>query len=324
MSLPLDLREVLIVIPCLNEEAHLPALLETLDREVPSATIVVADGGSRDASRAIVAEHALRNANVHLLDNPKRLQSAGVNRAVAAFGIGRRWLIRMDAHCHYPPDYIAGLIAAAHRSSANAVVVPMRSVGIGCFQRAAAAAQNSRLGTGGSPHRQVGAGGFVDHGHHALFELDRFRTLGGYDESFSHNEDAEFDHRQILGGARLWLEPSLALDYLPRSTPTALFRQYYRYGAGRARTVVLHRMPMKIRQWIPLAVAPAVAMLVVAPWFPAAAIPAACWAGAALPYGMLIGLRTNDRCALLSGAAAMISHFAWSLGFLQEVVRRKA
>ena len=324
MSPALDLHDVLVVIPCLNEKAHLPALLATLDREAPSATIVVADGGSSDASRAIVADHAARNPNIRLLDNPKRLQSAGVNLAVDTFGDGKRWLVRMDAHCRYPPDYVAGLIAAASRSSANAVVVPMRSIGIGCFQRAAAAAQNSRLGTGGSPHRHVGTGSFVDHGHHALFEIDRFRALGGYDESFSHNEDAEFDHRQALSGARLWLEPALALDYLPRSSPAALFRQYRHYGQGRARTIRLHRMPIKARQLLPLGVAPAVAILPVAPWFPAAAIPAACWAGIALSYGVVIGLRANDRCAMLSGVAAMVSHLAWSVGFLREAIRPRA
>lgn len=321
MSTAADLRDVLVVIPCLNEEAHLPGLLAALDREAPSATIVVADGGSTDASRAIVADHAARNASVHLLDNPKRLQSAGINLAVATFGESKRWLARIDAHCHYPADYVAGLIAAAHASSANAVVVPMRSIGVGCFQRAAAAAQNSRLGTGGSPHRHVGAGRFVDHGHHALFEMDRFRELGGYDESFSHNEDAELDHRQTLSGARIWLEPSLALDYLPRASPVALFRQYWHYGAGRARTLALHRMPIKLRQLIPLAVAPAVAILPLTPWIPAAAVPAACWAGLSLAYGAVIGLRSGDRCAMLSGVAAMISHLAWSLGFLRQRTR---
>lgn len=318
-----SLHDVLIVIPCLNEEAHLPALLATLVREAGSATIVVADGGSNDASRAIVTDCALRNVSLHLLDNPARLQSVGVNRAVAIFGEGKRWLVRVDAHCRYPTDYVPLLIAAAMRTGANAVVVPMRSVGVGCFQRAAATAQNSRLGTGGSPHRHVGEGRFVDHGHHALFEVERFRALGGYDETFSHNEDAEFDHRQLLSGARLWLEPSLALDYFPRSSPGALFKQYHRYGTGRARTIMLHRLPMKARQLIPLAVVPAVILLPVSPWWPIAAIPAVCWAGVSLGYGILLGLRANDRCAMLSGIAAMTSHLGWSLGFMRRRLSRE-
>ena len=313
--------DVLVVIPCLNEEAHLAALIEMLVSDTPGATIAVADGGSTDASRAIVAQAAARHTSVVLLDNPARLQSAGVNRAAALLGEGKRWLVRVDAHCRYPRDYVAGLIEAVRRTDADAVVVPMRSIGMGCFQRAAAAAQNSRLGTGGSPHRHVGAGRFVDHGHHALFAMERFRTLGGYDEGFPTNEDAELDHRQTLSGARIWLEPSVALDYFPRATPGALFRQYLRYGRGRAMTLVRHGMPIKPRQLIPLGVAPALALLAVAPWWPPAALPAAAWCGLCLAYGALLGVRARDGCAAGSGVAAMLMHAGWALGFLNHRVQ---
>jgi succinoglycan biosynthesis protein ExoA len=311
--------DVLVVIPCLNEEAHLPGLLDTLLGEAPGATIVVADGGSHDASRAIVSAVAARAPAVRLLDNPACIQSAGVNRAAMLFGEGKRWLVRIDAHCRYPADYVAGLLDAATRTGADALVVPMRSVGIGCFQRAAAAAQNSRLGTGGSPHRHVGTGRFIDHGHHALFQIERFLAIGGYDEGFSHNEDAELDHRQTLSGARIWLEPGLALDYFPRAAPGALFRQYLKYGRGRAMTIRRHRMPVKLRQLLPLAVVPALLLLLLAPWQPLLALPAMAWGALSLGYGLAIGLRTGDRCAMLSGVAAMLMHAGWALGFIRRI-----
>jgi succinoglycan biosynthesis protein ExoA len=311
--------DVLVVIPCLNEAAHLSGLLDALAREAPGATIAIADGGSRDASRAIVLAAAARDPAVRLLDNPARIQSVGVNRAAELLGEGKRWLVRIDAHCRYPANYVAGLLDAATRTGADAVVVPMRSVGIGCFQRAVAAAQNSRLGTGGSPHRHVGTGRFIDHGHHALFQIERFLAVGGYDEGFSHNEDAELDHRQTLSGARIWLEPSLALDYFPRATPGSLFRQYLNYGRGRAMTIRRHRMPIKTRQLLPLAVVPALLLLVLAPWQPLAALPAIAWAALSLSVGVSIGLRTGERCAMLSGVAAMLMHAGWALGFLRRI-----
>ncbi|SOB81110.1 succinoglycan biosynthesis protein ExoA [Sphingomonas guangdongensis] len=313
-----DFADVLVVIPCLNEEAHLPGLLEVLLRDTPGATIAVADGGSSDASRAIVSAAAERHPAVRLVDNPDRLQSAGVNRAAARLGENKRWLVRVDAHCHYPRNYVAGLITAAERTGANSVVVPMRSIGGGCFQRAAATAQNSRLGTGGSPHRHVGVGAFVDHGHHALFEMERFQALGGYDERFPTNEDAEFDHRQTMSGARIWLEPRLALDYLPRATPPALFRQYLRYGQGRALTIRRHRMRPKLRQLLPLAPPLALVLACAAPWLPIAALPAVAWTLASLGYGLVLGLAARDGCMGASGVAAMIMHVAWGVGFLSR------
>ncbi|MEJ2459123.1 MAG: glycosyltransferase, partial [Novosphingobium sp.] len=76
------MKDVLVVIPCLNEEAHLPGLLGQLLADTPDATFVVADGGSTDRSRAIVEDLASTHPNLHLLRNPDRIQSAGMNRAV--------------------------------------------------------------------------------------------------------------------------------------------------------------------------------------------------------------------------------------------------
>jgi succinoglycan biosynthesis protein ExoA len=319
------MNDVLIVIPCLNEEAHLPALLAQLVTDSGGATIVVADGGSTDRSRAIVAEVAARHDTVHLLPNPARLQSAGVNLAVRRHGAGHRWLVRVDAHCGYPRDYVAGLLAAAQANDATSVVVPMVTVADGCFQRAAAAAQNSVLGNGGSAHRRLTAGQFVDHGHHALFALDLYRAVGGYDESFSHNEDAELDQRLLAKGGRIWLEPALALTYWPRRSVGPLFRQYRGYGGGRAMNLARHAAPMKLRQAAPLIVAPAVLLgvvglvlaLGVSGWAAVLALPALGWAGLCLGYGVLLGWRARAGCVAAAGWAAMVMHFAWSAGFWQ-------
>lgn len=312
----MTLTDVLVVVPCLNEAAHLPALLDHLIADTPGATIVVADGGSTDDSRAIVERLAAIHANLHLLDNPARIQGAGVNLAVRRFGERHRWLVRVDAHCHYPRHYVAGLLTAAQRQDATSVVVPMRTIGVQCFQRAVAAAQNSALGTGGSAHRHVGRGSFVEHGHHAAMRIDLFVAAGGYCERQAVNEDAELDHRLHQAGGRIWLEPDGAIDYLPRRDPVALFRQYQRYGAGRATTIARHGLRPRLRQRVPLVVAPAIVLLLAAPllgwWF---ALPALAWALLCLGYGVLLGARARDRCVALAGVAAMTMHLAWSCGY---------
>jgi succinoglycan biosynthesis protein ExoA len=313
---------VLAVIPCLNEASHLPALLDQLLATGAADTIVVADGGSGDGSQAIVRDRARTDLRLRLLDNPARLQSAGINRAVRLHGAGHRWLVRMDAHCEYPEKYVAELIAAAEVNGATSVVVPMVSRGERGFQIAAAAAQNSRLGTGGSLHRHVGTGRFVDHGHHALMLIAAFVQAGGYDEGMATNEDAELDHRIGSNGGRIWLEPSLALTYYPRATPLALWKQYLRYGRGRAQTVRRHRMRLKLRQAIPLGVPIAAALAILSPsWWPLA-LPLAAWAIACLVAGLAIGIKARSAPAMLSGVAAMIMHLGWGCGFLREQLAR--
>ena len=313
---PIDQRNVLIVIPCLNEEPHLPALLAQLLTEAPEASIVVADGGSTDRSVEIVTAIGARHQGLQLLDNTARIQSAGINLAVRRFGRDKDWLLRIDAHCTYPPGYVAALLGSAAAYGADAVVVPMVTQGSGCFQRAAAAAQNSLIGTGGSPHRRIGQGRFVDHGHHALMRLDRFMVAGGYREALSHNEDAELDIRLTNAGARIWLEPRCAIVYHPRGTPGGLWRQYFNYGRGRARTMRLHGLKLKPRQTIPLAVPAAMAMLPFALLAWPFALPALAWAAACMVSGIAIGTAARDACAAGAGIAAMIMHASWSAGYI--------
>jgi succinoglycan biosynthesis protein ExoA len=330
-TIPSDLARVLVVVPCLNEEQALPFLLTQLLDDNASTLIIVADGGSTDRSLAIVADFAERHDRIHLVDNPKRLQSAGVNAAVKAFAKDHDWLVRVDAHCSYPNRYVQRLLDAARRHGADTVVVPMVTQGTTCFQIAAAAAQNSVLGTGGSAHRHVGKGRFVDHGHHALFRLESFRRVGGYDESFSHNEDAELDQRLLANACKIWLEPDAALIYAPRSAPVALFRQYFNYGRGRARTVRKHGLRLKLRQSAPLLIAPAIIMAVAGvaaafaqPLLLVIAVPALAWFGLCQAFGLVIAARTGSLCSIFSGTAAAIMHAGWSFGYWRNVSKPAA
>jgi succinoglycan biosynthesis protein ExoA len=313
---------VVVIIPCLNEEAHLPGLLAQFRADPNATRIVVADGGSNDRSAEIVRRAAEADPRVVLLHNAKRIQSAGVNLAVATYGDEAPLFVRVDAHAGYPADFLATLIAAQAESGADSVTVSMRATasGASCFQRAAAAAQNSVLGAGGSPHRASGARRWVDHGHHALFRTEAFRNAGGYDESFSHNEDAELDLRIVQGGGKILLAADVLIDYFPRRQARALWRQYFKFGEGRARTVLKHKTPLKPRQLIPALIAPVVALAVLAPLSPVFALPALAWITPCVGYGLVLGLRARDLCAAGAGIAAAVMHLAWSIGFLKGLI----
>ena len=314
----------LIVIPCLNEATHIEAVIGNLGEALAEldARIVVADGGSTDGTRAIIAQIASENPKVTFLDNPKRIQSAAVNLAVATYGSDCDYLIRIDAHGDYPCDYCQLLVDEVLATGADSVVVGMQTVGFGLFQKATALAQNSKLGNGGSRHRIGAASHWTDHGHHALMKVSVFRQMGGYDESFQHNEDAELDYRLNKAGYRIWMTDKTSMVYYPRASVKPLFRQYFGYGRGRARNFLKHRALPSLRQMIPLAVAPITigALLAIINW--AAAIPFVVWASACIAYGMWLAIGQRNPHGPLAAVSAMVMHFAWSAGFWREVLSR--
>ncbi|MGO9993742.1 MAG: glycosyltransferase family 2 protein [Steroidobacteraceae bacterium] len=314
---------VLVVIPCLNEAHHLGGLVvDLIGSKVQAMHIVIADGGSTDGTLELAQNLAARFPNVSLLINPKRVQSAGMNLAVSEFGKHAEFVIRVDAHAEYPSDYCQVLVEEAERTGASSVVVAMKTIGIGWFQRAVAEAQNSRLGNGGAAHRLMSTDGmWTDHGHHALMRIDAFTRAGGYDESFSHNEDAELDIRLRQLGFKIWLTGRTSIKYYPRSSAGPLFHQYVNWGTGRAKTMIKHRTPLRVRQLVPVAILPLSLIALGAPILHAAAIPLMTWATVCLGYGLCLAVKEKSISTLAAGPAAMIMHMGYSLGFWRTVLR---
>lgn len=315
-------RPCMVVIPCLNEAKHIEALIAGLTPSVErlDLKVVVADGGSSDGTREIVSRIAAADPHVALLENPKKIQSAAINLAVERFGGDFRSFIRVDAHGDYPADYCDRLLDEAEATGADSVVVSMVTEGHGAFQKATAIAQNSLLGNGGSPHRHGAKGHWTDHGHHAFMRVEAFRAVGGYDETFSHNEDAELDYRLRAAGYRIWMTDKTFMVYYPRASLRALFRQYLGYGRGRAKNIQKHRAVPKLRQMAPLAVAPVVigASLALLNW--AALVPAGLWAGACLGYGVWMAVGQRNPYGPLAAVSAMVMHLAWSAGFWLQLL----
>lgn len=316
------MTSVLVVIPTLNEARHIESVLRSLNAGLPAAArtqFIVADGGSTDGTQAIVERLGVEMGNVGLLHNPKRIQSAAVNLAVERFGRDVDILVRCDAHAGYPGGFIARLLGTLERVGADAVVVPMDSVGDSCLQRAVAWVSDTLVGSGGSAHRGGRKSGFVDHGHHAAFRMASFRRAGGYDDAFTPNEDAELDCRQRAHGSKIYLDADIRMEYHPRATLARLWKQYLAYGRARSRTVRRHPGSMRLRQFaVPLHVVLTIAALLASPLAPWLLLyPLAYLAALVLNAGAL-AVRHGSACALLGAPAAAVMHFAWGAGFLQS------
>jgi glycosyltransferase involved in cell wall biosynthesis len=238
--------------PCLNEERHIEACVRgALAQDYPGdhLEVVVADGGSKDRTREIVRRIAAEDSRVTLIDNPGRLQSAGMNEAVKrARG---DVIIRMDVHAEYASDYVRKSVEVLDRTGADNVGGAARTLAAVPFQRAVCAALESPLGVGGSKYRDPDNEGWVETVFNGAFRRSVFETVGLYDPHAITNEDAELNQRIHDAGGRVYLSREVVVHYMPRDRAGPLARQYFKYGQGRARTLLKHRRLLSIRPVIP-------------------------------------------------------------------------
>jgi cellulose synthase/poly-beta-1,6-N-acetylglucosamine synthase-like glycosyltransferase len=234
--------------PCLNEEAFIESCVRavlTQDYPADRMEILIADGGSRDRTRDIVARLAAEDARIELIDNPGRLQSAGMNEVIRrARG---EVIVRMDVHADYAADYLRKSVEVLDRTGADNAGGAARVRSKGFFQRALCAALASPLAVGGSRYRGPDNEGWVETVFNGAFRRQIFERVGMYDPRAITNEDAELNQRIIDAGGRVYLSREIRTWYYPRDSLSGLARQYLRYGRGRARTLLKHRRLLSLR-----------------------------------------------------------------------------
>ena len=317
---------VTIAMPALNEENYIAAAIDSLlpDHEIFDYELLVLDGGSTDDTAAIVRQLSSLNSRIRLVANERKIQSAAVNIAARIADPRSKYLVRADCHSIYPTRFIEICVQALREKNAASVVVSMHTVGRTPLQRAIAAAQNSRLGNGASKHRLTGWSGYVDHGHHAAFDRQTFLVMEGYDENFICNEDAELDTRFLKSNRNIYLSGDATITYFPRRDFRGLARQYFYFGAGRAKTVLKHRVFPKLRQLAPLgAFLACAASLALSPIEPRLLVIPTAYLAICFGLGLGLAIKERDWHFALSGVAAVVMHMSWAVGFLYELASYK-
>lgn len=247
---------ITIVMPVRNESKFIrDTLLQIAGQDYPADRyeIIVADGMSDDGTRAIVTEMSQQYPQIRLLDNRKRLSSAGRNVGFKN-GIGDYFLV-VDGHCFIPTDKLLRNVADCFEKSGADCLgrpQPLDPPGLTTFQRAVALARSSRLGHGGDSlifGEYEGFASPVSNG--AAYKREVFEKAGYVDETFDAAEDVEFNYRVEQAGLKCYTSPLLTVRYYPRENLKGLFRQMVRYGMGRFRFIRKHREALTVNQLIP-------------------------------------------------------------------------
>ncbi len=329
-------QRVSVIVPCRNEAAHIDAFLDSaLAQQLPadlSLQIVVADGASDDGTRERLAERVQHEPRLKLIDNPARITSAALNRAIAA--ADGEVIVRMDVHTVYAHDYVAQCVRVLEETGATCVGGAWKPVGSGWPQAAIALAFQSRFGSGGAASRRSDYSGEVDTVYLGAWRRDELLRLGGFDEALVRNQDDELNLRITRGGGRVWQSAAIRSEYAPRASFAALFRQFHQYGYWKVPVIRKHRLPASPRHLVPFAFVALLALLALATfvWRPAGVVLAgvvAAYAAAALSQAALIALPWRQPVETLGVAWAFACmHVGYGLGFgralLDVVVLRRA
>lgn len=313
-----------MLVPVLDEIEHISETVAGMQDQALNGRIEVLliDGGSTDGTREVLDALGRRDARFEVLDNPQRSIPAALNIGLRrARGL---YVARMDAHTHYPPDYLRRGIERLRRGGVDWVSGPALPAGEGTWSRRVTLALHTRLGVGGASFRRRSETEFdCDTGFCGVWRRETLLAHGGWDERSLVNEDAELAARVREGGGRIVCVPQLAARYVPRNSLSGLARQYWRYGQYRARTSRLHPESMRRSNLLPPALAAAVTAGAIGPrWLrPASRVPLAAYVAAvgATSAGQARH-RTRADAAWLP-VVFVTMHLAWGFGFIAGAVR---
>ena len=322
-------RALSVLMPVLNEQATVAAAVASvLAQQRCAPEVLVVDGRSVDHTRQEVLAMADGDDRVRLLDNPSVIIPAALNVALRASRT--EYVARVDGHAEISPDYLArALDRLAEDPSLGGVGGRRHGVAKTRTGRAIAAVMSSPLGVGNSINHYATTYQLTDHASFGVYRTAAARRVGGWDESLPVNEDVDFDHRLAQAGYRIAYDPTMVIDWHVRESIGALFRQYRRYGRGKAAMVRKNgRAAVRARHLVPpILVAMTIVAVSLAPVWPVVLTVLAAYLGGTAVVGAATWWQTSNRrqASLVAVPAAFAAtHYGWGLGFLEGLLLSRA
>ncbi len=224
------MADLAVVVPVLDEEESLPALLGDLAaQEPPVEEIVVVDAGSTDGTPALLRAEAERFPALRIVQAPGAPPGRGRNEGISAAAAER--FVTLDAGSRVGPGFVAALAAAAddHRVAVGVSEPDARTA----FERASGWFTVRAF----KPADQPGpiAGELLPAGRSGLcFTRAAWESAGGYPPDLPWGEDKLFARALRRAGLELVVVPEAVVRWRPRGSLREIYRQYRNYGRGDA------------------------------------------------------------------------------------------
>lgn len=216
-------QSVSLIATVKNEADNITVLLDSMlaQTRLPDE-IVINDNGSHDATVAIVQRYIAAGHPIRLVEGGFNIPS-GRNHAIRH---ARGPLIAScDAGLTLPPHWLATIVAPLEEGTADIVG--------GFYQAAPRSVWELALGATNYPDaHEIHPATFLPAGQSVAFTKAAWQRVGGYPEWADTCEDLIFDLALRQRGARFAFAPDAAVQFRPRESARAYFRQYFTYARG--------------------------------------------------------------------------------------------
>lgn len=245
-----------IICPTYNEEKFISNCLDSIlqqDYPLYLIEIFIVDGRSNDKTRKIVAEYEEKHSFIRLLDNEDRIVPPALNLGIKESK--GDVILRIDGHCIYPSNYISLLVEKLFELDADNVGAVWNTLPVNETTKSLAISigVSHKFGIGDSLHKtgvkEVTQTDTVPYG---CFKRSVFDKIGLFDNDLIRNQDDEFNGRIINNGGRIFLIPSLIIDYYARENWTKMSKMFYQYGLFKPLVNKKLGKPATIRQFFPM------------------------------------------------------------------------
>ena len=243
-----------VIMPVYNEGKYIDECMKSLlKQDYPKENMewFFVDGMSQDNTVAILERYRTEYPGlISILANKDKTvpyaMNIGIEKAKGEF------IIRLDAHAEYEPDYISKCVECLIRTGADNVGGIAITKGKGFTGTCIAKMLSSKFGVGNSQFRTNGESGYVDTVAFGAFRREVFENWGGFDVRLTRNQDNEINYRIRKNGGKVYLSNDIQFTYYCRDTISGIGDMAMKNGKWNVITNKLCPGSMGIRHFIPL------------------------------------------------------------------------
>ena len=211
-----------VIVPCYNAEATLAQQLEALSSQEydDSWELLIADNGSTDHSMMVAKKFEKAFTHFRIIQAGRPQKSAAYARNIGARSAQGEWLAFCDADDEVAPGWVAAMAKALEGHT-----ITCGKFKFDKFNDSKSAAQLAEVWKDGLYQRS-----FLPGGGSGNLGIQRWvhESIGGFEESLPHSEDADYFWRLQLEGFKLYYEPEAIVQVRLGRVRSSLFSVYNR------------------------------------------------------------------------------------------------